>query len=270
LFDFSNSFFESFLVLAPFFLFILGAMLGSFANVVIYRWPKKESVVFPRSQCSACHKQIAFYDNIPILSWFLLRGRCRHCGASFSFRYCFIEILMGSLYVLVFHFVGPSWLCLEYLIFLTGLVTASFIDIDHFLLPDVITIPGVIIGLIGAFLNPERELWDALMGVLFGGGFLWAIAHAYFLLRRQEGMGGGDIKLLAWIGAVLGWKAIPFVILAASIFGTILGLLLSAQNYKGLKTAIPFGPYLALGALLYIFGGEAIAQAYIQFFIPGL
>lgn len=265
-----SSFTESLLVMAPFFIFIFGALIGSFANVVIYRWPKGESVVTPRSRCSACQKQIAFYDNIPILSWFILKGRCRNCGAKYSFRYCLVEILMGSLFALVYHFTGPTWLTLEYIIFVAGLVTAGFIDIDHFLLPDVITLPGIAIGLLGAFLNPEREFWEALMGVLFGGGFLWAIAHAYYLLRKQEGMGGGDIKLLAWIGAVLGWKAIPFVILTASIVGTILGLLLASKNYKGLKTTIPFGPYLALGALFYILGGEGFAQAYLHFFIPGL
>jgi leader peptidase (prepilin peptidase) / N-methyltransferase len=252
------------------FLFIFGALLGSFANVIIYRWPKKQSVVTPRSRCPHCHKTIAFYDNIPILSWFILKGKCRLCRKPISFRYVVVELLMALLFVTVYHFTGLNWTLLEYLIMTFGLVTASFIDIDHFLLPDVITLPGMVIGLIGAALNPERPFLDAVFGLIFGGGFLWAIAYVYQILRKEEGMGGGDIKLLAWVGAVLGWKAIPFIIVSSSLVGTILGLLLAGKARKGLKTVIPFGPYLAMGAILYLCGGEGIAQWYFNLFFPGL
>jgi leader peptidase (prepilin peptidase) / N-methyltransferase len=258
------------LTIAPILLFILGALLGSFANVVIYRWPKKQSVVMPRSRCPHCQKPISFYDNIPIFSWFILRGRCRQCRKPISFRYVIVELLMAILFVTVYHFTGVSWSLVEYLIMTFGLVTASFIDLDHFLLPDIITLPGIVIGLAGAALNPERPFLDAFFGVLFGGGFLWAIAYAYQLLRKEEGMGGGDIKLLAWVGAVLGWRAIPFVIVIASLVGTVLGLVLAGKARKGLKTVIPFGPYLAMAAILYVCGGETIGQWYLNLFFPGL
>lgn len=256
--------------LYPFFIFIYGALLGSFANVIIYRWPKNESIVRPRSRCPHCQKNILFYDNIPLFSWFILRGKCRHCQGKISFRYPLVELTMAIVFLVIYLFVGESWNLLEYLIMAFGLVTASFIDIDHFLLPDVITLPGIALGLIGAFLNPNRLFLDSILGVLVGGGFLWAIAVVYQLVRKEEGMGGGDIKLLAWVGAVLGWKAIPFIIISGSLLGSVLGLLLAGKQNKGMKTVIPFGPYLAFGAILYVCGGESIGNWYIRLFIPGL
>ncbi|KYG63504.1 A24 family peptidase [Bdellovibrio bacteriovorus] len=250
--------------------FILGAIFGSFGNVVIYRLPKEESVVKPRSYCYNCKKTIKWYDNIPILSWFILRGRCRNCGAKFSFRYPLVEIIMASLFALSYHYVGFSWSLLEYLIFIFGLVVCTFIDFDHMILPDEFTLSGIVIGLVGAALNPHREFMDALLGVLMGGGFLWGMAYVYYLLTKNEGMGGGDIKLLAWIGALLGWKAIPFVIMSSAIVGSVVGIIMSRKQKAGLKTVIPFGPYLALGAIFYLFGGETIALWYFDLFLPGV
>lgn len=253
----------------PWIFFAFGAIWGSFANVFISRWPKM-SVVRPRSHCQQCKKMIAWYDNIPILSWLILLGRCRHCKAAISIRYLIVEVLMGALFVAIYYRVGVNFTALEYLIFIFGLVTVTFIDIDQFLLPDVFTISGIVIGLIGSYFNPQREVIDSIIGILLGGGFLWAIAYFYFLIRKEEGMGGGDIKLLAWIGAVLGWKAIPFVILSASVIGSLFGIFAALRSQKGMKTAIPFGPYLALGAVLFIFGGESLALWYLQLFVPGL
>ena len=250
------------------FIGLLGLCIGSFANVIIHRWPAEESIVHPRSRCPQCKTPLKFYDNIPVISWILLRGKCRACGAAISSRYMFVELLTGVLFVSVFYVHGFSWLTLEYLIFVSGIVPASFIDIDHYLLPDVITIPGMLLALGGAFLNPERSFWEALMGVLFGGGFLWLIAYVYFALRKVEGMGGGDIKLLAWIGALLGWTAVPFVILLSALTGSILGLALGLSQKKGLKTVIPFGPYLAFSTLVCILGGTDWARTYLHWFIP--
>lgn len=250
--------------------FAFGAIWGSFANVVIYRWPRNESVVRPRSHCGKCGKPVPWFLNIPIISWFVLRGRCFYCKEKFSFRYPLVEFLMGLAFAMVFHFYGWSWFTIEALIFVFGLITASFIDFDHYLLPDVFTLSGIVLGLLGAAINPEREFLPSLYGVLLGGGFLWAIAYFYFVLRKEEGMGGGDIKLLAWIGAVLGWKAIPFVIISSSLIGTVFGLALAARQAKGLKTVIPFGPYLSLGALIYLFGGSGLAHWYLRLFLPFL
>ena len=242
-------------------------MFGSFANVVIYRLPKGESVVKPRSYCYSCKKQVAWYDNIPVLTWFILRGKCRHCDAKFSIRYPIVEFLMGSLFAALYFHLGLSWTLLEYIIFGFALLTACIIDLDHMILPDEFTLSGIVIGLLGAALNPEREFMPAFWGVLIGGGFLWAIAAIYFAIKKQEGMGGGDIKLLAWIGAVLGWKAVPFVILSSSVIGSFVGVLLMWKSKDGLSTAIPYGPFLGLGALIYIFGGHELAESYIRLFI---
>lgn len=249
---------------------VLGAIFGSFANVIIYRLPKEESIVKPRSYCYSCKTPIKWYDNIPIFSWFILRGRCRHCKAKFSFRYPLVEIITAVLFALSYHYAGISWTLLEYLIFVFGLVVCTFIDLDHMILPDEFTLSGIVIGLVGAALNPQRQFLDALFGVLLGGGFLWGMAYVYYLLTKNEGMGGGDIKLLAWIGALLGWKAIPFVIMSSAIIGSVVGLIAARKQNAGLKTVIPFGPYLALGAILYLFGGETIALWYLDLFLPGI
>jgi len=250
--------------------FLFGAIFGSFANVVIYRLPLGQSVVAPRSRCMNCEKPIAWYDNIPIFSWFILRGRCRHCGQRYSFRYAAVETLMGVTFVALYLKLGLCWLLLEYLIFAFGLITASCIDLDHMILPDVFTLSGIALGLVGAAVNPEREFLPALFGFLLGGGSLWAVAAIYALLRKQEGMGGGDIKLLAWIGAVLGWTSVPFVVIISSLVGSLVGLIVMARTKGNLSQAIPFGPYLAFGAILYILCGHALAQLYIHFFIPSL
>lgn len=252
------------------FFFLLGALFGSFGNVLILRLPLGQNVALPRSRCPQCQAQIAWYDNIPMVSWMILRGRCRACKNPISFRYWFVEFLTAVLFALSFWKFGWSWTFLEVLLFVFGLVVVTFIDFDHFLLPDVFTLSGIVIGLIGAAINPQRSFLDACLGVLFGGGFLWALAYFYYLVRKEEGLGGGDIKLLAWIGAVLGWEAVPFVIVVSSFSGSIVGLLIAYRQKKGMKTMIPFGPYLAFGAVLYVFAGESLARAYVNWLFPSL
>lgn len=251
-------------------MFFLGACLGSFANVIVYRLPRGESVVRPRSRCQSCQAKIAWYDNIPIMSWFLLRGKCRRCRARFSLRYALVEFLMATTFAGLYYKFGASWLLLEYCIFAFGLITASFIDFDHMILPDEFTLSGIALGLVGAFFNPEREFLPALGGVLLGGGSLWAVAAIYSAFRKQEGMGGGDIKLLAWIGGILGWTSVPFVIISSSLIGSIVGVTILIKTKGGLSRAIPFGPYLALGAILFIFCGQKLTAMYFHFFIPSL
>ncbi len=251
-------------------LFCYGLLFGSFANVIILRLPKNMSVVKPRSKCPKCEKSIRWFDLIPVISWVLLGAKCRNCKAKIHWRYPLVELLMGALFCGMYLKVGWSWLLLEYLIFSFGLVVVSFIDLDHMILPDSFTLSGVVLGLLGGILNPARELMPAVWGVLFGGGFLWAVAYIYYLIRKEEGMGGGDIKLLAWIGAILGWTSVPFVILVSSIIGTVFGVFVALKNKAGMRSTIPFGPYLALAALLYIFWGQELAQWYMDLFIPSL
>lgn len=249
------------------FLFWLGAIFGSFGNVVIYRYPLGESVVRPRSRCQKCKKPVASFDNIPIVSWFVLLGRCRHCKEKISFRYPLVEFITGSLFLALFLKFGWSWTLLELCIFAWALVVACFIDLDHMILPNIFTLSGIVLGLAGGFLNPERAWLDSVYGFLLGGGSLWAVAYIYYIWRKQDGMGGGDIKLLAWMGALLGWKAVPFVIISSSLVGSVVGVLLALRS-GSLKTAIPFGPYLGFGALAYIFAGQEITLWYLRFFFP--
>jgi leader peptidase (prepilin peptidase)/N-methyltransferase len=253
------------LILDTALVFLFGLLFGSFANVIICRLPEGKSVVTPRSHCQNCGKTVVWYDNIPVLSWLLLRGKCRFCKAKISMRYPFVELLMGLAFAAVFFRTGWSWTLFEYLIFVFFGVTSSFIDLDHFILPDIFTLGGIIVGLIGAALNPEREFLAAFYGVLVGGGFLLLVAYGYFWLRGEEGMGGGDIKLLGWIGAVFGWQAIPFVILFSSLLGSVVGILVMIKSKKGLKTQIPFGPYLVLAAILFIFLGPELGLSPFQF-----
>ncbi|MFN7729004.1 MAG: prepilin peptidase [Bdellovibrio sp.] len=252
------------------FFFVLGAILGSFANVAILRFQSNESVVTPASRCPKCQAPILWRDKIPLLSWFLLRGQCRACKAPISKRYVVVEFLTAVLFCATFAKVGWSWTLLELLIFFSGLVIVSFIDLDTFLLPDKYTLPGMVIGLAGAALSPDRSFLDSVLGLVFGGGFLWAVAYFYYVLRKEEGMGGGDIKLLGWIGAVLGWQSIAFTIIAASLVGSVIGLLAASRDNKGMKTVIPFGPSLAFGAVLYVLAGQNISELYNQFFFPYL
>lgn len=248
----------------------LGLLFGSFANVLIYRIPEGKGFVFSRSECRGCHNKIAWFDNIPVLSWLILRAKCRSCKQAISWRYPLVEVLTAIMFALMFYTLGWSWFLLEALIFGFGLVVVSFIDFDHMILPDSFTLSGIVIGLLGSLLNPERDFWPSLLGVLVGGGVLWLIAYIYWALRKEEGMGGGDIKLLAWIGAVLGWGAIPFVVMTSSIVGSFVGVIIALSSKKGFKQTIPFGPYLALAAILYLIGGQTLSDWYLQLFIPSL
>ncbi len=252
----------------PSLFFILGACFGSFGNVLIYRLPQKLSVIKPGSFCYKCKSPISFYDNIPIFSYFILSGKCRKCSAPYSIRYSIIELLSALIFLALYFKLGLCWTLVEYMILSWGMLIASVIDLDHRILPDVMTLTGIVVGLLGALLNPERSFMDSLFGFLAGGGFLWAVAYIYSAIKKEEGMGGGDIKLLAWIGAVLGWKAVIFTILVSSIVGSIVGLIAAARQKSGLKTAIPFGPFLSFAAFIYIFIGQPAIRAYLSIFFP--
>ncbi|GAB4558114.1 MAG: A24 family peptidase [Geothermobacteraceae bacterium] len=249
------------------FAFILGACIGSFLNVCIYRIPAGESVVKPRSRCPVCGKAIAWYENIPVLSWLLLRARCSGCGVSISWRYPLVEFLTGALFVEVLWIFGFGWGTPVYWVFVAMLVAITFIDLDHQIIPDVISLPGIVIGFAASFLLPWVGWLDSLIGVLVGGGSLLAIALGYQLLTGKEGMGGGDIKLLAMIGAFLGWQAVLPVVLFASLSGTLVGVPLMLAKGEGGKLALPFGPFLALGALVQLFWGREIFSWYLSFFV---
>lgn len=248
-------------------IFLLGACMGSFGNAIIYRLPREISLL-GRSSCTQCKKQIAAWNNIPLVSYFLLRGRCAHCGTKFSIQYPLVEFITAALFTAIYLYYGFTWTTLEYLILVWALVICSFIDLEHMILPDVFTLGGIVLGFIGAVLNPERTVLEAFFGFLFGGGILWLVAYVYYVFTGREGLGGGDIKLLAWLGTLLGWKSIPFIILSSSVLGSVVGLYISRKSEDKLKAVIPFGPFIALGAILYILGLKSAGLWYVDLFFP--
>lgn len=244
--------------------FVLGAVTGSFLNVCIYRMPLEQSIIAPGSRCMACGTAIRWFDNIPIISWLLLRGRCRHCAAPFSLRYPLVELLTGLLSLALFIKFGATLQYLVLFIFVAALLVVTFIDFDHQIIPDEISLPGIAIGFLCSFFLPEPSWLSSLLGVIAGWGLLALVFYGYLWLTGREGMGGGDAKLLAMMGAFLGLKAIPFIIFSSSLVGSIAGLSIMKLQGKDRHLAIPFGPYLVLGALLYIFFGPQLISWYLQ------
>jgi len=248
------------------FVFILGCCLGSFFNVVIYRLPAKLSIVQPGSHCPRCSRPIAFYDNIPLISYLILMGKCRHCRAPISFRYPTVEALTGTIALLLFQQYGFSMQLLGESIFVSLLILIAFIDLDTFTIPNILSLPGIAAGLAFSFLTPRLSWQDSLLGILLGGGFLYAVAVAYQFFRRQEGLGGGDIKLLAMIGAFLGSAGVLFTIMLASVVGAMAGIAVMRRTRAGLTAMVPFGPFLSLGAICYLVWGQSLVHWYVSEF----
>jgi leader peptidase (prepilin peptidase)/N-methyltransferase len=254
--------------LIEFLIFIFGLCIGSFLNVCIYRLPQSKSIVHPRSMCPKCETLIRFYDNIPILSYIALGGKCRHCKSPISFRYPVIEFLSGIFAVGVFLKYGLTFEALVYYTFVAALLVITFIDIDHQIIPDLITLPGIPIFFAASLVLPQITLVESILGILIGGGSLFLVAWFYHLLTHKEGMGGGDIKLLAMMGAVIGWQGVLFTIFLASAIGTISGLLVMLKTRKTMKLAIPFGPFLAIGGTAYILFGPQLIAWYFNLLRP--
>ncbi len=246
------------------FAFIFGAVVGSFLNVCICRLPKNESIVFPPSHCPTCDYRIPWYDNVPIISYLILRGRCRSCKARISIQYPLVELVNALLTLFLFMRFGPTFAFLVLFLFCSAMVVVTFIDLEHQIIPDAISLPGIVAGFIFSFFIPQLGWLNSLIGILVGGGSLWLVASGYELLTKKEGMGGGDIKLLAMMGAFLGWKAIPFIIFVSSLIGSVIGITVMLMRKKDAKLAIPFGPFLALGAVLYIFFGRQLIHLYLS------
>lgn len=238
---------------------LFGAIVGSFLNVVILRLPQENgSVVFPASHCPQCKHPLAWYENIPVISYIVQRGKCTHCKTSISLQYPVVELIMAILSMALLHHFGLSLAFGGYFIFTAALLVIIYIDIHHQIIPDVISLPGIILGFLFSFINPYVAWLDSLLGILIGGGLLFSIAYLYFLIRKIEGMGGGDIKLLAMLGAFLGWQSLPFIFLFSSLTGSIVGVGAMFVQKKGGQTRIPFGPFLSLAGICYMFFSEKI------------
>ena len=251
-------------VIYPLFACVFGMVIGSFLNVCICRMPKSESIVSPPSHCPYCSYQIRWYDNIPLVSYLLLSGKCRGCGAHISLQYLLVEVLNGILSLLLFFRFGPTLAFAALFLFCSALVVITFIDIEHQIIPDEISLPGIFVGFVLSFFLKGHSWLNSLLGILLGGGSLLLVAYLYNKLTGKDGMGGGDIKLLAMMGAFLGWKAIPFIIFASSLFGSLIGVSIMVLQKKDSKLAIPFGPYLAFAAVLYIFYGKPLIRWYLD------
>jgi leader peptidase (prepilin peptidase)/N-methyltransferase len=255
-------------------LFIFGAIIGSFLNVCIYRAPRGESVVRPASRCTSCGRPIRFYDNVPILSYLFLGGKCRYCKAKLSFRYPLIEFLNASLYVLVLGRFGTDspWVLAAYFVFVSALIVIFFIDLDYQIIPNSITLPGIPLALVlGSTILPDPfSNYDllgpmaSLTGFLAGGVFFYLVAVLGKAVFKKEAMGGGDIKMMAMVGGLLGWKGVILTTFMGSLFGSVIGISLILLKGREWGSRIPFGPYLASGALVSLFWGRDIFRWYFH------
>jgi leader peptidase (prepilin peptidase)/N-methyltransferase len=258
---------------------VLGLLWGSFANVCIYRWPPTEehpkgrSVVKPDSHCTSCGVPIRWYDNVPVLSYLWLRGRCRSCKAEFSPRYVLVEALTGALFGCAWWFtLGTGGLFdafdarvlhfVVYAAFVWVMVVITFIDIDHMLILDKITIPSIVAFYAASLL--WRPWWEGLVGIAVGYGVPWLIGEIYLRLRGREGLGLGDGKLLALVGALLGWKGVVVSLFGGSVVGSIIGVVVLVRARKQImQSELPFGPFLALAAVFYLFA-EPFIEVYAR------
>jgi leader peptidase (prepilin peptidase)/N-methyltransferase len=250
--------------LVPVIVFLFGAIIGSFLNVCIYRIARSKSIVKPNSFCPNCEKPIKFYDNIPIVSYILLGGKCRQCGTKISKRYPFVELITAVIFLMIYRRWNLSYEMFIQMFFVSLLIVIAFIDYDFQIIPDILSIGGLVLGLLIAFVRPGFRFMDALYGVLLGGGVLFVIAYGYQLIMKREGMGGGDIKLLAMIGAFTGLKGVLFSLIGGSIIGSLVGIPLMLIKKENTKYAIPFGPFLSLGALIFLFSGDRFIYGFLN------
>jgi leader peptidase (prepilin peptidase) / N-methyltransferase len=241
------------------FAFIFGTIVGSFANVCIHRLPWRQSLATPGSHCAFCQQPIRPWHNIPLLSYLWLGGRCAYCHVTISWRYPLVELLCGLLYVFLYHHFGLSVESVIFILLATTLLIVSFIDLAHTIVPDAITLPGMLVGLFASLTLTSIGIVDAILGLCLGGGLFLLIA-----LLSRGGMGGGDIKLIAMIGAFLGWQAVLVTILFGALLGALVGLGLIVLKKKGRRDPVPFGPFLALGALIAMVWGHDLLQWYLH------
>ena len=236
---------------------ILGALWGSFANVCIFRLPKEKGVVSGRSYCPKCKKKIVWYDNIPIISFFLLGGKCRKCKKSISIQYVIVEAINIVSFITIYYFFGISIITVLLMMLSISFLIIFFIDLEHFIIPNVLTFPMMIVGFLKSFDPNLPSLFpnyiNSLIGGLFGYGVIWSIIYFYKQLRKKEGMGLGDAKLFAVIGFWFGWLAIPFIIFLSSIIALLSVAPSLIKNSKTMSSQIPFGPYIIIGTLVYLF-----------------
>jgi len=273
-----------------FLVFCFGACMGSFLNVCIYRIPLEQSVIKPRSHCPHCKKEIAWYDNLPLFSYFILKAKCRHCGESISSRYVIVEAMTAALFLLVWlklpilmmpppfaltPVFAPAIIPVFWLV-VFGLALGTFVDLEHMIIPDRVSLGGIVLGLVFSSLVPALHaqpdgyggFLSAFLGAAVGVGILWFVAVLGKLIFRKDAMGMGDVKLMGAIGAFLGWPSVLFTLLVSSFLGAGVGLTLVATGKKEMQSRIPYGPYIALAALIWLLWGPSIWNVYLDWLIP--
>jgi leader peptidase (prepilin peptidase)/N-methyltransferase len=241
---------------------VFGLCIGSFLNAAIYRLPLKVSVSKPRSFCPHCKTTIQWYRNIPVVSYIMLGGRCGECKEPISIRYPLVELAVAFIFSASVWWWGLSWASLSSIIFACSMLLLALIDADHRILPNVVTLPGILVGLLLAFVNPRIVWWDAFIGAVLGGSLLYLVAWIYLKVRGQEGMGMGDVKMIAMIGAFLGWQGALMTIFLGSLIGSVVGLLLMAIKGREWDYALPFGTFLALAAVIVDWFGAELLRWY--------
>jgi leader peptidase (prepilin peptidase)/N-methyltransferase len=246
---------------------IFGLLIGSFLNVVIYRLPRGQSLVTPPSTCPGCGTRIRPIDNIPVLSWLMLGGKCHKCRAPISVQYPIVELATGVLFALVTWLTPAGPLLAARLVLVLILIVLFGIDLHHQILPNVITLPGIAIGFLFSLVGPPGWI-SSVIGILLGGGILYGIAAVYYLVRREEGLGMGDVKMLAMIGAFLGWQAVLVTLILSSFAGALVGIGIIVLTKGSMRLALPFGTFLAVGALAAMLVGEPLVTWYSGFFVP--
>jgi leader peptidase (prepilin peptidase)/N-methyltransferase len=240
---------------------LAGACVGSFLNVCIYRLPRRESLAWPASHCTACQRPLAWYENVPIVAWLLLRGRCRTCRAPITARYPLVEAITAALFVAAWYVYGPTPLLAVRLLFVCALIVLFAIDLEHQILPNVITLPGIVIGFVAALFLPPG--WtSSLIGLAAGGLFPFAVAEAYLRIRGREGMGMGDFKMLAMVGAFLGWPLVWITLLVACVLGIVIGGGALLVSRRSMGTRVPFGTFIAAAAGLCVYQGGAMTALF--------
>ncbi len=252
--------------------FLFGSALGSFLNVCVYRIPREQSVITPRSRCPHCETPIAWYDNLPILSYLFLRGQCRRCHTTISPRYIIIEALTGVLFLALWLIHGWSAVTPLYMLAVFGLLLATFVDLEHMIIPDRVSIGGMLLGLMlsAAFpvlhqaLTPLESVVSSIIGLVAGAGSLWLVSVLGKWAFKKDAMGLGDVKLLGAIGAFMGWEGVLFTIMLSSLGGSAVGLAFILTGRQDWQSRIPYGPYIALGAIIWMLWGMGWWEAYVE------
>ena len=244
---------------------LMGLAVGSFLNVCIYRLPLEQSLVFPGSRCTVCNRTLSWFENVPVVAWVVLGGRCRTCHTGISVVYPLVEAFTGVMFVWAAWRYGPGWLLFSRLLLGCMLIALFFIDLRHRILPNVITVGGTIVGFILSFVTPPGWV-SSLIGLVIGGLIPLALAEAYLRVRKVEGLGMGDVKMLALIGAFLGWKLVLLTLALGSFLGSFVGLGLIVTRRGDMKLALPFGTFLAIAAMISASVGDSLVAWYMGFY----